>query len=160
MFDNGHPPNGGASGGKEAEVVTTMRTAVGYPAAHQLLRRAQLELDAADASADPQTAFLHAHMGAIRTASAVLAIAPGAPRRRRRVLSVWEQLAEAGPAWERWAATFAAGAPVRAAIEAGRLPELDERVAAVALDSARDFHDEVRATVREAETVAVPSLAS
>src|SRR5690606_2848985 len=86
--------------------------------------------------------------------------APGAPRRRRRVLSVWEQLAEAGPAWERWAATFAAGAPVRAAIEAGRLPELDERVAAVALASARDFHDEVRATVREAETVAVPSLAS
>lgn len=132
-----------------------------HPVARQLLRRAQLELDAADESTDPQMRFLHAHMAAIRSASAVLALGAGSPRRRRRVLSVWEQLAEAGPEWERWAATFAAGAPVRAAIDAGRLTELEDRVAAAALASARELFDEVGAAVRAASAVpSAPALAS
>lgn len=131
----------------------------GYPMARQLLRRAQLELDAADETQDPQMRFLHAHMAAIRAASAVLAIdAP--PRRRRRVQSVWEQLSEVGSEWERWAATFAAAAPVRAAIEAGRLTELEPRIAEAAVVSAQDLLSRAAAAVRGSDTVAAAPLAS
>lgn len=126
--------------------MTAFRSGVGQPVARQLLRRARAELDAAHTTTDPQMRFLHAHMSAIRSASAVLALGAGAvPRRRRRVVSVWEQLAEAGPEWESWAALFAAGAPVRAAIESGRSADLDPRVAEAAVTAAEAFADEVEA---------------
>lgn len=147
-------------------VVTIQRSmpsgAMGAPAAaRQLLRRAGLELDAAAASDDPQMTFLHAHMAAIRAASAVLALTVAtAPARRRRVLSVWEQLADAGSEWVPWAAQFAAAAPMRAAIEAGRVASLPEHVAAEALDAAGAFADEVGAAIATAGRVPATALAS
>lgn len=152
---------------QEVDVVVTIDRsvpggAVGAPAAaRQLVRRAGLELDAAAASEDPQMRFLHAHMAAIRAASAVLALTVTTPpARRRRVLSVWEQLADAGAEWVPWAAQFAAAAPTRAAIEAGRVAELPEPVAAEALDVASAFADEVGAAVATAGRVPATALAS
>lgn len=131
-------------------------TMVGAGAAHaqQLLRRARLEVDAADASDDPQMRFLHAHMAAIRAAAAVLALEGVPSRRRRRVLSVWEQLAERGEAWESWAALFAAGAPVRAAIEAGRAERLESGVADAAVSAVEEFLDEVSASLAAGDLAA------
>lgn len=115
----------------------------GMANARQLLRRARLEVEAADTSSDPQMRFLHAHMAAIRAAAAVLAVGGGPVRRRRRVLSVWEQLAERGDPWETWAQTFAAGAAMRAAIEAGRAEGLEDRDADAAVMAVERFLDEV-----------------
>jgi hypothetical protein len=125
-------------------------TGAGHPVAAQLLRRARAELDAADTSADAQMRFLHAHMAAIRSASAVLALGEGPAPRRRRVLSVWEQLAAVGPEWESWAALFAAGAPIRAAIEAGRSEDLEPGVAEAAVLAAEAFVGEVCAAAESA----------
>jgi len=139
------------------EAMTRWAPAVGGASAanaHQLLGRARLELDAADASPDPQMRFLHAHMAAIRAAAAVLAVGGASARRRRRVLSVWEQLAERGEHWESWAALFAAGAPTRAAIEAGRADELDDRVADAGVSAAESFLDEVAASLAAGELAA------
>lgn len=125
----------------------------------QLMRRARLELDAADSTGDPQMRFLHAHMAAIRSAAA-LVTTQSVVRRRRRVLSVWEQLTHAGSDWETWAAHFAAGAPLRAAIESGRAPELGDDVADAAVRDASVFLDDVEAWVRSNRASAVASIAS
>src|SRR5699024_6357791 len=50
----------------------------------------------------PEAAFLHAHMAALRAAAAVVEVAGPmtAGRARRRVRSVWEQLAEVPESWQ------------------------------------------------------------
>ncbi|MFV0427499.1 MAG: SAV_6107 family HEPN domain-containing protein [Beutenbergiaceae bacterium] len=118
-----------------------MANGVGFDlaAVRQLMARSEAELDSAAASRDAAMQFLHAHMAAIRTAAAVLAMSPVRPR-RRRMLSAWDQLAELGPQWQPWAQRFAAGARLRSAIEAGR-SDVDETVAAAALMLSQEFHD-------------------
>lgn len=128
----------------------------GSAVARQLVRRSRLELDAALAGADPQMRFLHAHMAAIRAAAAVLALGAGSPRRRRRVVSVWEQLAEAGEPWQTWASLFAAGAPVRAAIESGRAADLPGAAADAAVSAVEGFLEEVEAAIRVGDLAAAP----
>lgn len=128
---------------------TTWRAASTNPVAEQLLRRARLELDGADSTSDPAMRFLHAHMAAIRGASAVLALSGQVSRRRSRLRSAWEQLADAGAEWEAWAARFQASAHVRAAIEAGRIGELDAAVADDAVWAADEFLAQVTAAVHE-----------
>ncbi|MPV49533.1 MULTISPECIES: SAV_6107 family HEPN domain-containing protein [unclassified Pseudactinotalea] len=106
-------------------------------AAHRQLTRAHGELDdAARARADTEI-FLHAHMAALRAAAAVTAGSSATGRRRLR--SVWEQLAERGGPWEPWAERFAAGAPIRAGIESGQLDSLPPGRAAAALAAAGEF---------------------
>lgn len=139
---------------------TTFGAGAISPVAQQLIRRARLELDSADLAADPSARFLHAHMAAIRGASAVLALGGVAPRRRGRLRSVWEQLTDAGAQWEPWAARFEASARVRAAIEAGRLGDLDPAVADEAVQAADAFVALVAAATRSAGSDHLGAIAS
>lgn len=115
---------------------------MGNAIAAQLVRRAHGELDQVGSGEDERADFLHAHMAALRAAAAVVALAPvpaSGSRRRRAVRSVWEQLAEAGPQWEAWAAFFAAGAPIRAAIDSDRDVELTAEQLGRTVAAASDF---------------------
>lgn len=115
--------------------------------AARLLTRAEQELTQVTSGQDPQQAFLHAHMAALRAAAAVLdlQVVPGG--RRRRVRSAWEQLAEVGPQWQEWADFFAQGAPVRAAIESGRAANVGAAEAEELVAAATDFLELVRGAV-------------
>lgn len=139
---------------------TTFRASIGNPVAQQLLRRARLELDSADAVSDPSMRFLHAHMAAIRGASAVLALGAVVPRKRGRLRSVWEQLSDAGEQWESWAARFEAGARVRAAIEAGRVTDLAPEFADEAVAAADEFVTQVAEVARTQRPSEMTPIAS
>ncbi|MGO1179280.1 SAV_6107 family HEPN domain-containing protein, partial [Cellulosimicrobium funkei] len=62
----------------------------------RLLARADAELVAAALAQDAGERFVHAHLGALRAAAAVVALR-ARPVRRGRARSVWEQLADAEP---------------------------------------------------------------
>lgn len=89
------------------------------PAVEQLLVRARGELAAARSATEPAERFRRAHLAALRVGAAVLAL-----RRisnvRSRPTAVWELVGRAAPELYAWAAYFASGAPIRAAVEAGR----------------------------------------
>lgn len=125
-----------------------------------LLHRAHAELDEAATAADPVRAFLHAHMAALRAAAVLTSGAAALARARRRpVRSVWEQLAAQGPAWESWAALFERSARLRAALETGRLPDVEPGEVAAALERAQDFVDLVGLELA-ARAQGAPALAS
>lgn len=89
-------------------------------ATHSYLDRAAESLREAIASTDVPQRYALAHVAALRAAAALLAArAHPAPPRRRRQKNAWVLLAEVTPELEEWAAFFAAGAPKRAAAEAG-----------------------------------------
>ena len=91
----------------------------GVPAA-VLLDRARAALREAAGAENPDERFRLAHLAALRTAGAVVAgEAAGRPGRRRRLQNVWDRLDAVAPEFADRAAYFAAGARVRAAIEAG-----------------------------------------
>lgn len=98
------------------------RRAAAPPAALDLLARAQHALDEATAMTTPNERYCLAHLAALRTAAAVLAVR-GRPetteRGRHRIRSAWEVLPEIAPELAEWSALFAAGAPRRARAEAG-----------------------------------------
>lgn len=112
------------------------------PAAELLLDRARREMARAEAADEPAERFRHAHLCAIRAASAVIA-ARQPPSARRRPRSVWELTAAAAPELRAWAAYFASGAPLRAAVEAGRAPLVANDQADHVLSMARLFLDVV-----------------
>lgn len=86
-------------------------------AAPALLGRARsLLMEAADTQ-DPAQRFLLGHLGALRTAAALLAVQPG--RSPRRPTSAWTLLTKAEPSFADRAQRFAAGAHTRAMVEAG-----------------------------------------
>jgi hypothetical protein len=100
----------------------TMVPAAGMP------RRSRDDLLAAARHGLTEAAFAHpageryalAHLAALRVAAAVLAArARPRPGRRGRPVSAWRLLAQVTPELGEWAAFFAAGAPRRAAAEAG-----------------------------------------
>ncbi|WP_139177586.1 SAV_6107 family HEPN domain-containing protein [Ruania alba] len=124
--------------------------------AQQQLRRAEIELGQVETHGDPRTAFLHAHMAALRAGAAVLALhpAPLPHRRRRSVRSVWEQLAECGAQWEPWAAYFAQGAAIRAAIETDRDVDLTPDRVTETVAAATDFVESVTRAVRDSSPMA------
>jgi hypothetical protein len=74
----------------------------------------------ADAATAPTAGerYAAAHLAALRTAAAVIA-ARAAPRTGRGPRNAWVLLARVAPELAEWAAFFAAGAPKRAAAEAG-----------------------------------------
>jgi len=109
-----------------------LRRASAPPAALDLLAQAQHGLDEAAAMETANERYATAHLAALRTAAAVLAVrgrpeartAPrrGAPARRPRrpaIRSAWELLPEVAPELAEWSALFAAGAARRARAEAG-----------------------------------------
>ncbi|MFV0254410.1 MAG: SAV_6107 family HEPN domain-containing protein [Beutenbergiaceae bacterium] len=128
-------------------------------AVRKLLARADAELDAAAVASSGAMQYLHAHMAAIRTAAALLTMSAAATARRRRLTSVWDQLADAGPQWQRWAARFAAGAPTRAAIEAGLIAELEPQAVSAAIAASIRFREQVGAVAGTA-TAAPVAMAS
>lgn len=127
----------------------------------QLLRRAHAELDQVSSQRLPEENFVHAHMAALRAGAGLLALHPGPGARRRAVRSVWEQIAELDDAWASWAALFAAGAPVRAAIESGRQRSLDPQQVAHTEQAAADFVAIVADAIATARAqVQPPAIAS
>ena len=108
-----------------------------------LLRRADGELLAAQLSSAPDETFGHAHLAALRASAAVLAVR-GRPTGRRAPRTVWDMLSSVAPELTDWSTYFAAGAPVRRAIEAGRFDAVDAEHAEATLCAAEDFLDEVR----------------
>jgi len=108
----------------------------------RLLARADAELVAAALADVPAERFLHAHLGALRAAAAVVALR-GVPVRRGRARPVWDQLADAEPSLAAWSGYFASGARARAAVDAGRFDAVDARRADELMACAEDFRDEV-----------------
>ncbi|HLS25236.1 MAG TPA: SAV_6107 family HEPN domain-containing protein [Beutenbergiaceae bacterium] len=123
----------------------------------RILKRAHAELDQLSPARPIEENFLHAHMAALRAGAALLALHPTGTRRRRAVRSVWEQIAELDDVWQPWAALFAAGAPVRAAIESGRQRNLDQRQVARTEQAAAEFVGIVADTIRAARRLSEPA---
>jgi hypothetical protein len=122
-----------------SDIHPVLRRAGASPAALDLLTQAHIGLEEAVALPAPHERYAAAHLAALRTAAAVLAVR-GRPettqRRRRRIRSAWEVLPEVAPELAEWSALFAAGAGRRARAEAG--------IAGAA--TARDADDLVRAS--------------
>ncbi|MCG6493171.1 SAV_6107 family HEPN domain-containing protein [Kitasatospora sp. A2-31] len=115
-----HRPSAAAPAG--ADVHPVLRRVAAPPAALDLLAEAHRTLARARALEDPLERYAAAHLAALRTVAAVLAVR-GRPeksaRRRQAIRSAWEVLPEAAPELAEWAPYFAAGARRRAAAEAG-----------------------------------------
>lgn len=88
-----------------------------YGDACELLDRADRALAEARVADSPARQYCCAHVAALRTAAAVLAVRTRAARRGQR--NAWELLASVAPELGEWAGFFAAGATKRAAAECG-----------------------------------------
>lgn len=119
------------------------------PAAEQLLARARGELRAASAAAEPAERFRRAHLAALRVGAAILEVRP-ARTGRHRPAAVWDLVARAAPELGAWVAYFAAGAAIRAAVEAGRDPGVTAEQADHVLSMAGLFLDLVESQPRVA----------
>jgi hypothetical protein len=100
------------------------RRATASPAALDLLTQAHLGLEEAALLETANERYATAHLAALRTAAAVLAVrgrpeTGAAARRRRRIRTAWEVLPQITPELAEWSALFAAGAARRARAEAG-----------------------------------------
>lgn len=106
-----------------------------------LLAAARTTLAEAAATGDPGERFRLAHLAALRTAAALCAHRASATGRpaRRKLMSVWVLLQRVAPEHADWAMYFAAGAPLRAAVEAGAISAVTARVADDQVRAAREF---------------------
>jgi hypothetical protein len=118
-----------------------MATAIQAPrgSVADLLRHARIVLAEARGSSDPGERYRLAHLSALRTAAAVLALRGRPAATRRRLMPVWVVLEKVAPEHADWAALFAAGASVRAAIEAGAVSAVSPRAADDQLRAAEEF---------------------
>ena len=89
------------------------------PAALDLLDLAHCGLATAAATPVPAERYAAAHLAALRSAAAVLAVRTRPVEVKRRPRSAWVLLAQVAPELTEWAAFFAAGATKRASAEAG-----------------------------------------
>ena len=110
-----------------------------YGSAAALLGQARLVLAEAAAATDVGERFRLAHLAALRVAAAVLAERGRPASARRRLVSVWVLIDTVAPEFADWARYFAAGAPARAAIEAGSRQAVSAREADDQLRAASDF---------------------
>ncbi|EST34474.1 hypothetical protein N566_18525 [Streptomycetaceae bacterium MP113-05] len=104
------------------DVHPVLRRASAPPAALDLLAQAQHGLDEAAEMTTANERFATAHLAALRTAAAVLAVRgrpEAASGRRVRIRSAWDVLPEAASELTEWSALFASGARRRARAEAG-----------------------------------------
>ena len=97
-------------------------------AARDLLGTARHDLATAMVTTVSTERYAAAHLAALRTAAAVLAVRtrPAATKRPR---NVWSMLPQVAPELTEWSAFFAAGAGKRAAAEAGLSHAVTEREA-------------------------------
>ncbi|MEV7086594.1 SAV_6107 family HEPN domain-containing protein [Streptomyces sp. NPDC093085] len=108
--------------GPPSDVHPVSRRTTAPPAALDLLAQARAGLDEAAVLEIPNERYATAHLAALRTAAAVLAVRgrpETTPRRRKRIRSVWEVLPEIAPELAEWSGLFASGATRRARAEAG-----------------------------------------
>jgi len=119
----------------------------------ELLSRADAELLAAQFSPEAWEQFSHAHLAALRAGAAVVA-AKGRPGGRRALRSVWEMLDVVAPDLARWSAYFAAAAPLRSAVDAGRFDAISSDRAEQAVCAAEDFVDAARNMLESGATPA------
>ncbi|APE21073.1 MULTISPECIES: SAV_6107 family HEPN domain-containing protein [Streptomyces] len=111
-----------AQAGPASDIHPVTRRADAPPAALDLLAKARAGLVEAAALDRPHERYAAAHLAALRAAAAVLAARArpeAGPRRRQRIRSAWELLAELAPELAEWSALFASGAERRARAEAG-----------------------------------------
>jgi hypothetical protein len=117
------------------------RCAPAPASAVDLLLRSDAGLRTARGADDAGERYVAAHLAALRAAAAVLAVR-GRPR-RGSTLNVWEVLPRVAPELTEWATFFAAGAPRRAAIEAGLAGAVSTRQADDLVREAATFADVV-----------------
>ena len=124
----GAGPGGSAAGGasvpyrRPSDIHPVLRRAGAPPAALDLLAQAHRGLREARELDGPLERYATAHLAALRASAAVLAVRGRPeqnPRKRKRIRSAWEVLPEVAPELAEWAVYYAAGAPKRAAAEAG-----------------------------------------
>ncbi|MGN0065251.1 MAG: SAV_6107 family HEPN domain-containing protein [Nocardioides sp.] len=96
---------------------------------HSYLSRAAESLREAVTASDVPTRYACAHVSALRATAALLAARAHPTPRATRQKNAWVLLAELCPEMEEWARFFAAGAPKRAAAEAGSTRAVSEREA-------------------------------
>jgi hypothetical protein len=104
-----------------------------------LLAQARNLLAEAGSTGEPDERFRLAHLAALRVAAAVVAERGRPASARRRLVSVWVLLAKAAPDYDRWVRYFAAGAPTRAAVEAGISAAVSPSAADRQLHAATEF---------------------
>ena len=104
-----------------------------------LLTNARRLLADAAQQADPGERFRAAQLAALRVAAAVLAERGRPARSRRRLVNVWVLLEKVAPEHADWARYFAAGARVRAAVEAGATSVVSSRAADDQIRAAAQF---------------------
>ena len=131
--------------------------AAGYGSAAALIGQAQVVLDQAEAADEAGERFRLAHLAALRVAAAVLAERGRPASARRRLMNVWVLLDIVGPEFADWSRFFAAGAPIRAAVEAGALHAVTTRQADDQVRAAGEF---LRLVESGLGMLAVPRLAS
>lgn len=117
----------------------TSGTPTSRGSAFSLLAQARTVLADATRATEPGERFRLAHLSALRTAAAVSAQRGRPASARRRLMNVWVLLERVAPEHAEWAAYFAAGASVRAAIEAGAVSAVSARAADDQLRSATEF---------------------
>lgn len=104
-----------------------------------LLAQARSMLVDASRCGEPGERFRLAHLAALRIAAAAVAERGRPAGTRRRLVSVWLLLAKAAPEYDNWGQYFAAGAPIRAAIEAGAQSAVSPAGADAQLHAAAEF---------------------
>lgn len=128
------------------------------PAALDLLHTARRDLAEAMATTLPAERYAAAHLAALRTAAAVLAVRTR-PVVTKRPRNVWALLPQVAPELTEWAAFFAAGAGKRAAAEAGLTRAVAPREADDLLRDAQTFLALVETTLGLAHQAIIPHLA-
>ena len=104
-----------------------------------LLAQARAVLDEAGREPEAGERFRLAHLAALRAAAALCAVRGRPEATRRRLVSLWVLLERVAPEHREWAGYFAAGARVRAAIEAGALSAVSPRAADDQVRAAAEF---------------------
>jgi hypothetical protein len=141
---------------EEADMTaTTLARPPVSTAARMLLDRSRAGLLQACAARTCGERYVAAHLAALRSAAAVLAVR-GRPSVRGGPRSVWEVLPRIAPELTEWAAFFAATASRRAAVEAGRGEVITAREADDLLRDAESFHHVVESSLGLAHQPVLP----
>jgi hypothetical protein len=104
-----------------------------------LVAQARIGIRDAARAVDPGERFTLGHLAALRAAAAVLADRGRPASARRKLVSVWVLIDTVAPEFGEWAAYFAAGAPIRAAVECGAYNVVSQRQADDQLRAAGEF---------------------
>jgi HEPN superfamily protein len=128
-------------------------------AARDLLATARHDLAAAMVTTVPPERYAAAHLAALRTAAAVLAVRTR-PTATKRPRNVWAMLGQVAPELTEWAAFFAAGAGKRAAAEAGLSRAVTAREADDLLRDSQTFLALVETTLGLTHQPVLPHLAA